>query len=76
MRLRPNPPRLITVAIAVALGVVGLVFALPYEPGVALHEPLVAALGSIGLDLDRELAFLFLFASPTLLVVGSLLPGI
>jgi len=76
MRLRPNPPRLITVAIAVALGVVGLVFALPFEPGVTLLQPLATALGSIGLDLDRELAFLFLLASPSVLVVGSLLPGI
>jgi len=76
MRLHPNPPRLVTVALAIALGVVGLAFALPFEPAMTILAPLVALLGSFGLVLDRELAYLFLFASPTLLVAGSLLPGI
>jgi len=76
MRLRPNPPRLITVAIALALGVVGFVFVLPVEPLLPLLDPVRSLLGGVGIPLDRELAYLALFACPTLLVVGSLLPGI
>src|SRR6185437_9017493 len=51
MRLQPNPPRLITVALALVLG-------------------------GVGLTMDRQLAYLCLFACPSLLVIGSLLPGI
>ena len=76
MRLRPNPPRLITVAIALALGVIGFVFVWPVEPLLPLLDPIRDALATVGLTLDRDLAYLALFACPTLLVVGSLLPGI
>lgn len=76
MRLQPNPPRLITVGIAVALGVIGLIYAWPIDSLVAVVDPVVQILGRVGLTMDRELAYLCLFASPTLLVVGSLLPGI
>jgi hypothetical protein len=76
MRLRPNAPRLITVVIALVLGVIGFVFAWPVEPLVPLLDPVREVLGAVGITLDRELAYLMLFACPTLLVVGSLLPGI
>ena len=76
MRLRPNAPRLITVVIALIVGVIGFVFAWPVEPLVPLLDPVRAVLGAVGVTLDRELAYLMLFACPTLLVVGSLLPGI
>ena len=76
MRLRPNPPRLITVGIALALGIIGFVVAWPVDPVLPLLEPVNSALAGVGLSLDRELGFLFLFACPTLLVIGSLLPGI
>lgn len=76
MRLRPNPPRLITVAIALALGVIGFVFLWPVEPLLPLLEPVRDVLGMVGIGLDRELAYLALFACPTLLAIGSLLPGI
>jgi hypothetical protein len=76
MRLQPNPPRLITVAIALALGVVGLVYAWPISSLVPVLDPLTDAIGQIGLTMDREFAYLCLFACPSLLVVGSLLPGI
>ena len=76
MRLRPNPPRLITVVVALALGVIGFVFAWPVEPLAPLLDPVRSVLGIVGLTLDRELAYLMLFACPTLLVVGSLLRGI
>ena len=76
MRLRPNPPRLITVVVALVLGVIGFVFLWPVEPLLPLLDPVRDVLGAVGLTLDRELAYLMLFACPTLLVVGSLLPGI
>ena len=77
MRLHPNPPRMITVVVALALGAIGLVFALPIDQGAAVLEPVLdPVLSSVGLAFDRELGYLCLFACPTLLVVGSLLPGI
>jgi hypothetical protein len=76
MRLKPNAPRLITVVIALALGVLGFVFLWPVAPLVPLLDPIRDVLGAVGLTLDRQLASLALFACPTLLVVGSLLRGI
>ena len=76
MRLQPNPPRLITVGIALAIGAIGLVYAWPIDSLVPILDPLTDVLGSVGLTMDRELAYLCLFACPSLLVVGSLLPGI
>ena len=74
--LRPNPPRLITVVIAVALVLVGLsatVFPLDF-----VNAALDVVQTTIGTDIEvtTELAWLFLFAGDVLLVVGSLLPGI
>ena len=76
MRLQPNPPRLITVGIALALGAIGLIYAWPIDSLVPVLEPVARALASVGLTVDRELGYLALFACPSLLVVGSLLPGI
>lgn len=76
MRLTPNPPRMITVGIALALGAVGLVYAWPIDGLMSLIAPVTDVIASVGLTMDRELGFLCLFACPSLLVVGSLLPGI
>jgi hypothetical protein len=76
MRLHPNPPRLITVAAAVALLVVGAVLALPIPPAFDMLEPLRDFVTPYGVDLDRELGYLLLFAGDLLLIAGSLLPGI
>ena len=76
MRLQPNPPRLITVGIALALGVIGLIYAWPIDGLVPTLQPVTQVLSSVGLTMDRELAYLCLFGCPSLLVVGSLLPGI
>ena len=76
MRLQPNPPRLVTVGIALAIGAIGLVYAWPIDSLVPILDPVTDLLASVGLTMDRELAFLCLFACPSLLVVGSLLPGI
>lgn len=76
MRLAPNPPRLVTVVIALALGGIGLVYAWPIDALVPILDPVAKMVASVGLTMDRELGYLCLFACPSLLVVGSLLPGI
>lgn len=76
MRMQPNPPRMVTVGIALALGVVGLVYAWPIDGLMTLLDPLTQVVTSVGLTMDREMGYLCLFACPSLLVVGSLLPGI
>jgi hypothetical protein len=74
--LRPNPPRLVTVVIAVALVLVGLsatVFPIDFV-GQALD--VVQGYFGTNIELTTEMAWLFLFAGDALLVAGSLLPGI
>lgn len=74
--MRPNPPKLVTVAIAVALLLVGLsatVFPLDF-----VNEALAIVQSTFGTDVEvtTEVAWLFLLAGDALLVAGSLLPGI
>lgn len=76
MRLHPNPPRLITVAAAVALLAVGAILALPIAPAVEVLDPLRDVVARYGVELDTELGYLLLFAGDVLLIAGSLLPGI
>jgi len=75
-RLHPNPPRLITVGIAVALLVVGAILALPIPAAVDLLDPLAEIVAPYGLAFDVALGYLCLFAGNVLLIAGSLLPGI
>jgi len=80
MRVRPNPPRLVTVVVAIVLLVVGLglVFA---------NAEVAQAIKSLPLDKDmqrqlldlatqRTIAYLCLAASPLLLIAGSLVKGL
>ncbi len=74
--LRPNPPKLVTVAIAVALILVGLsatVFPIDF-----VNQALDIVQSTIGTDIQvtTQIAWLFLLAGDALLIVGSLLPGI
>ncbi len=74
--LRPNPPKLVTVLVAVALVLVGLsATVLPID---FVNQALAAAQSAAGFDVrvTTELAWLLLFAGNALLIVGSLLPGI
>lgn len=74
--LRPNPPRLVTVVIAVALVLVGLsATVFPIDFVNAALDVVQGYLGT-GIEVTPEVAWLFLFAGNALLVVGSLLPGI
>jgi hypothetical protein len=76
MKLHPNPPRMVTVVLAVALGVIGLSLAWPIAPAVSLLAPVADAAKGLGIAFDAQLGWLCLFASSALLVAGSLLPGI
>jgi hypothetical protein len=76
MKLHPNPPRLVTVGLAVALAVIGFIYAWPLDGLVPLLAPIADVLAGIGLNLNREMGYLGLLASGCLLVAGSLLPGI
>jgi hypothetical protein len=78
MKLHPNPPRMVTVGLAVALAVVGVILAWPIDPAVGLLAPVGDITRSFGLALDAQAGYLCLFASSAsaLLVAGSLLPGI
>lgn len=74
--LRPNPPRLVTVVLAVALVLVGIsatVFPLDF-----VNAALDVVQGYVGtnIEITVEIAWLALLAGNLLLVAGSLLPGI
>lgn len=78
--MRPNPPRMVTVVLAVALLVVGL--ALVFFQGQAID--LVRGIG-LPNDIQRQVVSLMgeqiaawtaLAAAPILLVIGSLVPNI
>ncbi|MGH2429322.1 MAG: hypothetical protein ACRDGV_10675 [Candidatus Limnocylindria bacterium] len=74
--LRPNPPRLITVAIALALVAVGVsatVFPIDF-----VNEALALLQSYIGTEIvvTTEIGWLCLLAGNVALIAGSLLPGI
>ena len=74
--LNPNPPRMITVVIAIALILVGLsatVFPLDF-----VNAALDVVQDAIGthLEVTTEVGWLSLFVGDALLIAGSLLPGI
>ena len=74
--LRPNPPKLITVVIALALVLVGLsATVLPIDFVNAALDLVQSTIGT-HIEVTTEIAWLFLFAGNVLLIVGSLLPGI
>ena len=79
--MRPNPPRMVTVLVALAMTAVGL--ALVFLPGGQVAD-LIRSLALDG-DLTRQLvdlaahqtvAWLLLAISPVLLIVGSLVRGL
>ena len=74
--MRPNPPRLVTVVIALALIVVGVsvtIFPLDF-----VNSALDLVQSYLGTDIEvtTQVGWLFLLAGDALLVAGSLLPGI
>lgn len=77
--MRPNPPRMITVVIAIVLLVIGLSLTLiPIAPlNQFLAEYVTPTLLSYGVGADtRQLGYICLAGAPVLLIIGSLFPGI
>ena len=64
MRLQPNPPRLVTVGVALVLGAIGLVYAWPIDALLPMLAPVTDLLANVGLTMDRELGNLCLFRLP------------
>lgn len=74
--LHPNPPRLVTVVVALALLLVGLsATVLPID---IVNELLGVLQQSIGLNIavTTEVGWLCMLIGDALLVAGSLLPGV
>jgi len=68
--VKPNPPRYITLAVAVILFIIGLA-------GTLVPLPFVNdLLHIVRLDLTKTVAYVCLFLAPTLLILGSLVKGL
>jgi hypothetical protein len=74
--LRPNPPRLVTVVISVALILVGLSATVFPIDIVNVALDVVQDTFGTNIEVTTEVGWLFLFVGDALLVAGSLLPGI
>jgi hypothetical protein len=74
--VKPNPPYFATIVIAVLLMVVGLSLEGSLFSIAALNQVLGDALAVVGVKATQELARILIIASPTLLIVGSLVRGI
>jgi hypothetical protein len=74
--VKPNPPYLATIVIAVVLMVIGLSLEGSLISIAALNQAVGEALAAVGIKASHELARGMIIASPTLLIVGSLVPGI
>jgi hypothetical protein len=74
--VKPNPPYLATVVIAVVLMVIGLSFEGSLFSIAPLNQVLGDALAVVGISASQEFARILILASPTLLIIGSLVRGI
>lgn len=74
--MRPNPPRLVTVALAVLLLIVGL--SLTIVPIGVVNEMVVDLPAAIGIAVapTAQLGWICLLAANVLLILGSLIRGI
>jgi hypothetical protein len=74
--VKPNPPYLATIVIAVLLMVIGLSLEGTLISIAPLNQAVGDVLATVGIKAGQELARLMIVASPTLLIIGSLVPGI
>jgi hypothetical protein len=74
--VRPNPSYLATVVIAVLLIVIGLSLEGTLFSIAALNQVVADALAVIGVRAGQEFARILIIASPTLLIIGSLVRGL
>jgi hypothetical protein len=75
-RVKPNPPYLATVVIAILLIVIGLSLEGSLFSIAPLNQVLGDALAVVGVSVSQEFARILIIASPTLLIIGSLVRGI
>jgi hypothetical protein len=76
VEMQPNPPRGITILVAVVLLVIGAILAVPISQAVKLLDPLATALAPAGIHFDRQLGYIALLAGDALLILGSLVRGL
>jgi len=74
--VKPNPPYFATIVIAILLMVIGLSLEGSLISIAPLNQVVGDALAAVGIKASQELARIMIIASPTLLIVGSLVPGI
>jgi hypothetical protein len=74
--MKPNPPYLGTVVIAIVLMVIGLSLEGSLFSIGTLNQVLADVLAVVGIRATQELARILIIASPTLLIIGSLVRGI
>jgi hypothetical protein len=74
--MNPNPPYFATIVIAVVLMVIGLSLEGSLFSIAALNQVLGDALAVVGVKATQEFARILIIASPTLLIIGSLVRGI
>jgi hypothetical protein len=74
--VNPNPPYLATIVIAVLLMVIGLSLEGSLFSIAALNQVVGDALAVVGVKTTQEFARILIVASPTLLIIGSLVRGI
>ena len=74
--MKPNPPYLATVVIAVLLMVIGLSLDGSLFSIATLNHVVGDALAVVGVKVSQEFARILIIASPTLLIIGSLVRGI
>jgi hypothetical protein len=75
-RMRPNPPYLATVVIAILLIVIGLSLEGSLFSIATLNQVVADGLAVVGIRTTQDLAHIMIIASPTLLIIGSLVRGI
>jgi hypothetical protein len=75
-RVKPSPPYLATVVIAVLLMVIGLSLEGSLFSIAPLNQVLGDALAVVGVRAGQEFGRILIIAAPTLLILGSLVRGI
>lgn len=74
--MKPNPPYMATVVIAIVLMVIGLSLEGSLFSIAPLNQILGDVLAVVGIKASQELGRILIIASPTLLIIGSLVKGI
>ena len=74
--MKPNPPYMATVVIAVVLMVLGLSLDGGLFSIAALNDVLGNLLSTVGIAADQGFGRLLIIVSPTLLIAGSLVRGL